>query len=69
METVHISQAQLAAILEALGRGDRVEIIPVKDGVRIIRIQKALVKYLRAFNPAERDQDSTITCGPASVRA
>ena len=47
METFHIGQAPLAAILEALGRGDRVEIIPVKDGVRIIRIQRREIKTAR----------------------
>ncbi len=45
METVRISPAQLDAIKQALGRGDRVEIIPVKDGaVRIIRIQRHEIK-------------------------
>jgi hypothetical protein len=39
-----ITEEQILAINRALARGDRVEIIPVKDGVRIVRIMRKNLK-------------------------
>lgn len=39
-----IDSAALAAIEVILRKGDRVEIIPVKDGVKIVRIRREVVK-------------------------
>lgn len=34
----------IRAIESILARGDRVELIPVKDGVRVVRIKRETVK-------------------------
>lgn len=39
-----IDGAALEAIEAILRKGDRVEIIPVKDGVKIIRVRREVVK-------------------------
>ena len=39
-----IDGAALAAIEAILRKGDRVEIIPVKDGVKIVRIRREVAK-------------------------
>ena len=39
-----IDGAALAAIEAILRKGDRVEIIPVKDGVKVVRIRREEVK-------------------------
>ena len=39
-----IDAAALSAIEAILRKGDRVEIIPVKDGVKIVRIRREVVK-------------------------
>ena len=39
-----IDGAALAAIEAILRKGDRVEIIPVKDGVKIVHIRREVVK-------------------------
>lgn len=39
-----IDDAALAAIEAILRKGDRVEIIPVKDGVKIVHIRREVVK-------------------------
>ena len=39
-----IDAAALAAIEAILRKGDRVEIIPVKDGVKIVHIRREVVK-------------------------
>ena len=46
MEKEHktISQEQVRKIEAVLNRGDRVEIIPVKEGVKILRIRREEVK-------------------------
>ena len=33
-----------AAIVETLSKGDRVELIPVKDGVKVVRVRREEVK-------------------------
>lgn len=39
-----IDGAALEAIEAILRKGDRVEIIPVKDGVKIVRVHREVVK-------------------------
>ena len=39
-----IDDAALAAIEAILRKGDRVELIPVKDGVRVVRVKRETVK-------------------------
>ena len=39
-----IDGATLAAIEAILRKGDRAEIIPVKDGVRVVRVKRETVK-------------------------
>lgn len=39
-----IDDAALAAIEAILRKGDRAEIIPVKDGVRVVRVKRETVK-------------------------
>ena len=39
-----IDVAALAAIEAILRKGDRVELIPVKDGVRVVRVKRETVK-------------------------
>ena len=39
-----IDNAALAAIEAILRKGDRVELIPVKDGVRVVRVKRETVK-------------------------
>lgn len=39
-----LSPEQIKAIEEVLSAGDRLEIIPVKDGVKILRIRRKEVK-------------------------
>ena len=34
----------IRAIESILARGDRVELIPVKDGVRVVRVKREMVK-------------------------
>ena len=39
-----IDDAALAAIEAIIRKGDRVELIPVKDGVRVVRVKRETVK-------------------------
>lgn len=39
-----ITESMKAAIEKVLSKGDRVELIPVKDGVKIIHIKREEVK-------------------------
>ena len=42
---VKLSQSEIAAIERSLAKGERVEIIPVRDGaVRIVRVRREEVK-------------------------
>ena len=43
-EDKNICGSYLDAIEEILRKGDRVEIVPVKDGVKIFRIRREVVK-------------------------
>lgn len=44
MTPTHISAKTLEAIEKALTHGDRVELIPVKDGVKVIRVRRDEIK-------------------------
>ena len=39
-----MDEKTVALILSILAKGDRVELIPVKDGVKIIRIERKEIK-------------------------
>ena len=39
-----MTDAQVKAIEAVLAKGDRVELIPVKDGIKVIHIQRKEVK-------------------------
>lgn len=39
-----MTEAQLKAIEAALAKGDRVELIPVKDGVKVIQVKRKEIK-------------------------
>ena len=41
---VELKPEQIKAVEAVLAKGDRVELIPVKDGVRVIRVQRREVK-------------------------
>lgn len=43
-ETAHITTEQVAAINAALEKNYRVELIPLKDGVKIVKVSRAEVK-------------------------
>lgn len=47
---VKLSKSDISAIEAVLAKGDRVELIPVKDGVRIIRIRRDTVKVASEDN-------------------
>lgn len=42
--TKYVSAKTLDAIEKALANGDRVELIPVKDGVKVIRVRRDEIK-------------------------
>lgn len=39
-----MDEKTLRAIIEILSKGDRVELIPVKDGIKVLRIRRDEVK-------------------------
>lgn len=43
-ETAHITTEQIAVINAALEKNYRVELIPLKDGVKIVKVSRAEVK-------------------------
>jgi hypothetical protein len=43
-ETSHITTEQVAAINAALEKNYRVELIPLKDGVKIVKVSRAEIK-------------------------
>ena len=48
MKTVPIINGEIVKAIEAiLARGERVELIPTKDGVRVIRIKRETVEDVR----------------------
>ena len=46
-KAVKLEQSEIAAIERTLAKGDRVEIIPVKDGVKVVRVKREEVKNER----------------------
>ena len=43
-ETVKLTAEQIAAIEKTLNHGERVELIPTKDGVKLIKVVRRNVK-------------------------
>lgn len=43
-ETAHITTEQVAAINAALAKNFRIELIPLKDGVKIVKVSRAEIK-------------------------
>ena len=41
---VKLEQSEIAAIERTLAKGERVEIIPVKDGVKVVRVKREEVR-------------------------
>ena len=41
---VKLSQSEISAIERTLAKGERVEIIPVKDGVKVVRVKREEIK-------------------------
>lgn len=41
---VLMTEAQLKAVEAALSKGDRVELIPLKDGVKVIQVKRKEIK-------------------------
>ena len=39
-----MDEKTLRAIIDILAKGDRVELIPVKDGVKVLRIRREEIK-------------------------
>lgn len=39
-----MTEAQLKAVEAALSKGDRVELIPVKNGVKVIQVKRKEIK-------------------------
>ena len=39
-----MTDAQVKAIEAVLAKGDRVELIPTKDGIRVVRVKRETVK-------------------------
>lgn len=39
-----MDEKTLRAIVEILSKGDRVELIPVKDGIKVLRIRREEIK-------------------------
>ena len=46
-----LTEVQIAAIENSLNRGNRVEIIPVKDGLKILNIRREVIKAEKKDNP------------------
>lgn len=44
MDKITLSMADVAKIEAKLAKGDRVELIPIKDGVKIIHIRREEIK-------------------------
>lgn len=43
-ETAHITTEQVAAINAALAKSFRIELIPLKDGVKIVKVSRTEIK-------------------------
>lgn len=44
MQTVKLTAAQIAAIERTLTAGDRVELVPVKDGAKVFQVKRKEAK-------------------------
>lgn len=44
---------QINAIENSLNRGNRVEIIPVKDGLKILNVKREAIKMTKVYKPEE----------------
>lgn len=44
LEVLDVTEAQVKAIEALLAKGDRVELIPVKDGVKVILVKRKEIK-------------------------
>lgn len=54
---VKLSKSDISAIEAVLSKGNRVEIIPVENGVRIIRIRRDTVKVASEGNPEVTEKE------------
>jgi len=43
-DKIKLTNEQIQAILRALKKGDRIELIPVKDGIKIMHVRKNELK-------------------------
>lgn len=43
-QTVQLTPAQIAAIERTLTAGDRVELVPVKDGAKMLQVKRKEIK-------------------------
>lgn len=41
---VKLEQSEIAAIERTLAKGERVELIPVKDGVKVVRVKRETIQ-------------------------
>lgn len=41
---VKLNQSEIVAIERTLAKGERVEIIPVKDGVKVVRVKRETIQ-------------------------
>lgn len=46
MENIVLTDKQIKAIERTLDKGDRVELIPVKDGIKVVRVKRETIKML-----------------------
>lgn len=44
MEKIRLSPAQIVMIERTLSEGDRVELVPVKDGIKALRVKRKEIK-------------------------
>lgn len=44
MEHIKVDTATIKAIESVLARGDRAEVVPVKDGVKVLRVRREEVR-------------------------
>lgn len=44
MEHIKVDPATIKAIESVLAKGDRAEVVPVKDGVKVLRVMRKQVK-------------------------
>lgn len=49
MADIKLSWEEISKIERAVSRGDRVEIIPVKEGVKILRVKREEIKEKRTM--------------------